>query len=53
MNRQWLWSGFIRAASRGNHQLTAFTVNSPRQARRWERAGLYGVVTDYPDRFEH
>lgn len=52
MNRRWLWSGFIRAASRGNHQLTAFTVNDPKQARRWERAGLYGVVTDYPDRFE-
>ncbi len=52
MNRRWLWSGFIRAAGRGNHQLTAFTVNDPRQASRWERAGLYGVVTDYPDRFE-
>jgi glycerophosphoryl diester phosphodiesterase len=51
MDRRWLWSGFIRAASRGNHQLVAYTVNDPQEARRWERDGLYGVVTDYPDRF--
>jgi glycerophosphoryl diester phosphodiesterase len=52
MNARWLWSGFIRATSHGGYQLVAYTVNSPKQARRWERAGLYGVVTDYPDRFQ-
>ncbi len=27
-------------------------TNDPRRARRWERSGLAGVITDYPDRFE-
>jgi glycerophosphoryl diester phosphodiesterase len=53
MNRFWLWSGFIRATSRAGYQLVSFTVNDPKQARHWERAGLYGVVTDYPDRYEN
>jgi glycerophosphoryl diester phosphodiesterase len=52
MNRYWLWSGFIRATSRGGYQLIAFTVNNPKKAQRWAKHGLYGVVTDYPDRFE-
>ncbi|HVW23361.1 MAG TPA: glycerophosphodiester phosphodiesterase [Candidatus Saccharimonadales bacterium] len=27
-------------------------ANQPARARRWERHGLAGVITDYPDRFE-
>lgn len=53
MNQLWLWWGFIRAASRGGRELYAYTVNSPQKAKRWERWGLAGIITDYPDRFEH
>jgi hypothetical protein len=28
------------------------TTNDPRRARRWERHGLTGVITDYPDLYE-
>jgi glycerophosphoryl diester phosphodiesterase len=52
MSEKWLWSGFIRATSHGGYKLVAYTLNNPKRARRWERYGLYGVVTDYPDRFE-
>jgi len=52
MNALWLWSGFIRGTAHGGYKLVAYTVNNPKQARRWERSGLFGVVTDYPDRFQ-
>ena len=47
----WLWSGFVHAMSR-NYQLSAFPLNNPQKARRWAKAGLTGVITDYPDKFE-
>ncbi len=52
MNQLWLWGGFIRMASRGGTQLSAYPLNDPHKAKRWARAGLYGAITDYPDRFE-
>ncbi len=52
MNQLWLWSGFIRAVSRSGYHLYAYTLNDPVKAKRWARYGLYGVVTDYPDRFK-
>jgi glycerophosphoryl diester phosphodiesterase len=48
----WLWSGFVYGTSRRGYQLAAYPLNSTRKARRWQRYGLYGVVTDYPDRFQ-
>jgi glycerophosphoryl diester phosphodiesterase len=52
MNQKWLWWGFIRQMSRHSYKLMAYTLNDPKKARRWARHGLYGLVTDYPDRFE-
>ena len=52
MNQLWLWSGFIHTMSHRGYTLYAYTLNDPAKAKRWARAGLYGVVTDYPDRFE-
>lgn len=51
MYHAWLWSGFIRATSKRGFQLVAYPLNNQSKAKRWERFGLYGVVTDYPDRF--
>ena len=51
LSRRALWSGYIRAAKRGNYHLYTFTLNDPKKAARWKQAGLYGVITDYPDRF--
>jgi glycerophosphoryl diester phosphodiesterase len=52
MNRLWLWSGFIRAVAHSGNQLFAYTVNDPEKAKKWQRYGLAGIVTDYPDRFK-
>lgn len=51
MNQIWLWRGFLRAAQRNGIRISPYTVNSPKQFARWEPY-LYGIVTDYPDRFE-
>jgi glycerophosphoryl diester phosphodiesterase len=52
MSRLWLWSGFIKAVSRNSYPLITYTLNNPAKARRWAKYGLYGVVTDYPDRYQ-
>jgi glycerophosphoryl diester phosphodiesterase len=52
MNQLWLWSYFIRSVSRSGFELYAYTLNDPKKAKRWEKHGLKGVVTDFPDRFE-
>jgi glycerophosphoryl diester phosphodiesterase len=52
MKQRWLWWGFIRGFKHSDYQLYAYTLNDVAKAKRWERWGLAGVVTDYPDRFE-
>lgn len=52
LNRRVLWRGFVRTVSRRGWQLYTYPQNNLKQTRRWERAGLSGVVTDYPDRFQ-
>lgn len=52
MNQLFLWRPFISPMSRRGWKLMAYTLNNPRKARRWATYGLYGTVTDYPDRFE-
>lgn len=52
MNHRWLWSGFVRAVANNGYCLNAYTLNDPVRATRLAKHGLYGVVTDFPDRFE-
>jgi glycerophosphoryl diester phosphodiesterase len=52
MNQRWLWWGFIRGFKNNGWQLYAYTLNDVAKAHRWEKYGLAGVVTDYPDLFE-
>lgn len=51
MNQRWLWWGFIRGFKHSDWQLYAYTVNDVAKAKRWQKYGLAGVVTDYPDLF--
>lgn len=51
-NQRWLWSGFIKALSKRSYKVYAYTLNDPVKAKKWQQAGLYAVVTDYPDLFE-
>ncbi len=51
MNHRWLWSGFIRSMARRGYKLSAYTLNNSRRARRFEKYGLYGCITDNPQKF--
>lgn len=51
MNQLWLWRGFIQPIANKGWKLMAYTLNDPVTAKRWKGYGLYGVTTDYPDRF--
>ena len=53
MNHLWLWSFFIKSMSKSGWQLSAYTLNDPKKAKKWAKYGLYGVVTDFPDQFEN
>ncbi|HEX7368369.1 MAG TPA: glycerophosphodiester phosphodiesterase family protein [Candidatus Saccharimonadales bacterium] len=50
MNTRWLWAGFLAPIKRSGYQIAPYTVNNPAKVRKWQKY-LYGVVTDYPDRF--
>lgn len=52
MQQLWMWSGFVKAMSRGGWQLYGYAMNDPKKAVKWARYGLAGVITDYPDRFD-
>ncbi len=47
----WLWRGFLRIMYMRGYQIAPYTLNNPARARKWEPY-LYGVITDYPERFE-
>lgn len=51
MQQLWMWWGFVWAMRRGGWQLYGYAMNNPKQAKKWKRWGLAGVITDYPDRF--
>jgi glycerophosphoryl diester phosphodiesterase len=52
MGKVCLWSFYISTVSRRGYKIYAYTLNDFRKAKAWEKYGLYGVITDYPDRFK-
>jgi glycerophosphoryl diester phosphodiesterase len=50
MRSWWLWRGFLRLMHKRGYQMVPYTVNNTRTAAKWQKY-LYGIVTDYPDRF--
>lgn len=51
MNYHFLWRGYVGAVHKRGYKLSAYTMNNPIKAFTWGKYGLYGVVTDYPERF--
>lgn len=51
MKQMFLWSGFIKSMARSGYKLAAWRLDDPVKAKRWAKYGLYGAITDYPDRF--
>ncbi len=51
MNQHFVWFGFVSAMQRRGYELFVYTLNDPAKAKRWQRRGLAGVITDHPERF--
>lgn len=51
MQQWWLWRGFLKAMKRSGYQISPYTVNNPKRARKWHPY-IYGIITDRPDLFE-
>ena len=49
---RWLWRGYVTPLARRGVRVYAYTLNDIVKAKRLEKYGLAGVITDYPDRFE-
>lgn len=47
-----VWTPVVRGFADRGFELYTFPINNVKKARRWQSAGLAGVVTDFPDRFE-
>jgi len=52
MNHHVLWWGLIASAKRGGWELYPYTLNDVDKVKRWQKHGLIGTITDFPDRFE-
>lgn len=51
MYNKWLWTPVIRGITRRGFVLYSYTVNTPQVAKKWQRAGLKAVYTDYPNNY--
>jgi hypothetical protein len=50
MRSWWLWTGFLKSMALRGYKLVPYTINKPQKAAKWEPY-IYGIVTDFPDRF--
>lgn len=48
LNHHFLWFVSVANMRRKKYELYAWSLNNPKKARRWERLGLDGAVTDNP-----
>ncbi|MGB4758769.1 MAG: glycerophosphodiester phosphodiesterase [Candidatus Saccharimonadales bacterium] len=51
MAKRGLWGFYIRAVTKRGYTLYTYTLDNPKKANRWIRAGLSGIITDHPERF--
>lgn len=48
-----LYGWYIRMAQKSGYKMAVYTLNDTKKAHAWADDGLYAVITDFPDRFEH
>lgn len=46
-----LWGPVIRGITKRGYKLTPFTLDDPKRALRFAGFGMYGVITNHPERF--
>lgn len=52
MNHHVMWGGLIAAITRRGWEIYPYTLNDVQKFKRWQKYGLQGTITDFPDRFE-
>jgi glycerophosphoryl diester phosphodiesterase len=50
MRSWWLYRKFLENLAIRGYKITPYTMNKPEKVAKWQDC-IYGVVTDYPDRF--
>jgi glycerophosphoryl diester phosphodiesterase len=51
INKSSLSAKKISRLTKKGYKVYTYTLNNRYKARFWDKAGLYGVITDYPDKF--
>jgi glycerophosphoryl diester phosphodiesterase len=51
MYHRWLWSGVIHGLAKRGYKLAPYGFEDVATITRWQRAGLYGIITNFPERF--
>ncbi|MGH7195506.1 MAG: glycerophosphodiester phosphodiesterase [Candidatus Saccharimonadales bacterium] len=51
INHHYIWPAIIKLLQARGYQIYVYTLNDPAKARKWQKLGLAGIVTDFPDRF--
>jgi glycerophosphoryl diester phosphodiesterase len=51
MGKYALWAPFIKGMALRGYKLYVYTLNDPKQAKKWAKYGMAGVITDRPDLF--
>jgi glycerophosphoryl diester phosphodiesterase len=51
INQSFLTSGMIKRLTKKGYKIYAYTMDDTVKASKWQKAGLYGVITDYPNKF--
>lgn len=53
MQQKWLWSVYVKPLAKKGYKIYAYPLNNPKKAIKMSRYGLFGVITDYPNRFQN
>lgn len=51
LKHNWLWEGIVRSMNSRGYKIYAYTVNGQKRAKELQEWGVYGIFTDYPNRF--
>lgn len=52
MNGWFVWWFFVKSMKKHGYKLSIYMRENPKKLKAWERHGLYGVVTDHPEKFK-
>lgn len=51
MSQRWMRTRLLKSLNKRGFELYLYTINQPKKVKKWQKHGLAGVITDFPDRF--